>query len=388
MSSIVQAFTCASLLLSVRALTCPKATLAWQPPTSAINATSLGAQDNKYGFEDGIVVRRMNGSFMMIAAEMYGDPKWVSMRLGVWTSADGAGAWTRQRTLRNSTANFDGSDPHSSSWGPFLVYDSDNSTWVLSYVGYRGAPSNSSGWLENFQGTIYARYASSAGDAGLDSDFHDSTYRSTDSVLLAPDDFQVDGPWPHVCQGLQGTDSMYPWKLNDSTWAAFVGTSHQETPDSWPGGKWPVSLATSPSLAGPWHRYNPRGAAADAPCVDINGGFTENPVVSKSPSGVGFHAVYDSLSSEALVFGYTCSDDGLEWAPGVVVRTPTGCRTPFGLIDMTPQEVKRMTPYILSFGALNASEIGAPNSSLAWSFYTVNSGGYENFQASITYLSW
>jgi hypothetical protein len=127
MSSIVQAFTCASLLLSVRALTCPKATLAWQPPTSAINATSLGAQDNKYGFEDGIVVRRMNGSFMMIAAEMYGDPKWVSMRLGVWTSADGAGAWTRQRTLRNSTANFDGSDPHSSSWGPFLVYDSDNS---------------------------------------------------------------------------------------------------------------------------------------------------------------------------------------------------------------------------------------------------------------------
>jgi hypothetical protein len=76
-------------------------------------------------------------------------------------------------------------------------------TWVLSYVGYRGAPSNSSGWLENFQGTIYARYASSAGDAGLDSDFHDSTYRSTDSVLLTPDDFQVDGPWPHVCQGLQ-----------------------------------------------------------------------------------------------------------------------------------------------------------------------------------------
>lgn len=60
-----------------------------------------------------------------------------------------------------------GADPFSSTWGPFFTQDSDG-TWVLSYVAYRGAPSNSSGWLENFQGTIYARRANATGDAGLD----------------------------------------------------------------------------------------------------------------------------------------------------------------------------------------------------------------------------
>ena len=54
---------------------CPVAVLAWQAANSAINETSPGTADNKYGFEDGIVVRREDGSFVMIAAEMYGDPK-------------------------------------------------------------------------------------------------------------------------------------------------------------------------------------------------------------------------------------------------------------------------------------------------------------------------
>ena len=106
------------------------------------------------------------------------------------------------------------------------------------------------------------------------------------------------------------------------------------------------------------------------------------------PNG-GFHAVYDSLGTESRGFGYTCSDDGLTWGPGVVVSTPTGCRTPFGLIALTPAEVEEMAPAIVAFGAVNASQIGAPNSSLAWSFYTYNTApGYEVFQASITYLAW
>lgn len=57
-------------------------------------------------------------------------------------------------------------------------------------------------------------------------------------VLLEPDDFHVNGPWPHPCQGLQGTDSMYPYQLADGSWAALVGTSHEETPDPWPQVGW------------------------------------------------------------------------------------------------------------------------------------------------------
>jgi len=210
---------------------------------------------------------------------------WVAMRLGVWESADGL-AWTRQRSLRASTGK-DNSGPHAASWGPFFVHDPTNDTWVLSYVGYRSAGSNSSGWLENFDGTIWYRYASEKGDAGLDGDFGEDgdiaktnvsgTAFAGDGVLIGPDDFNVNGPWPHQCQGMQGTDSFYPYRLNATHWAGFAGTSQQQAGWNSTTGKWPVSLATAPQLSGPWTRYNPSDPShpADAPCVDINHGNTE-----------------------------------------------------------------------------------------------------------------
>lgn len=90
------------------------------------------------------------GGFSLVGAAMYADPKWVNMRLDIYKSHD-ALHWDRIRSVRRSSGNFDGSDPHSSSWGPFFVHDATNDTWALLYIGYRGAPSNSSGWLENFQ---------------------------------------------------------------------------------------------------------------------------------------------------------------------------------------------------------------------------------------------
>jgi hypothetical protein len=165
---------------------------------------------------------------------MYGDQKWVKMRLGVWKSSylDPLN-WERVRSLRVSDENFNGSSQHSSSWGPFFIYDLMNDVWVLSYVGYRGAPSNGSGWLENFQGTIFAASAPIKGDAGLDTTFNDSSYVNSDSIILEPSDWHINGPWPHPCQGLQGTDSMYPYLLQNGTWAALVGTSHQESSNQW-----------------------------------------------------------------------------------------------------------------------------------------------------------
>jgi hypothetical protein len=207
----------------------------------------------------------------------------------------------------------DGTDAHSSSWGPFFVKEPDTDTWYVSYVAYRGAPNNASGWLTNYEGQIFARAAAMPGDAGLDGDFQDVNAFQHDALWLSPDDFAVQGPWPHSCQGLQGTDSFFPYQLADKSWAALVGTSHQETPDPWPmpaGGKWQVSLATAPRLTGPWTRYNPKsgGLPADAPCVDVNGGFTENPVVSRRPDAPqSFHAVFDWLSREGDGFGCALS---------------------------------------------------------------------------------
>jgi len=383
-----------ALTLLAASAACPRVRLAWQAPFSSVNASSYDGLNatNKFGLEDGVVVRRADGGFSMVAAEMYADPKWVNMRLGLFTSRDGL-AWARARGVRASTGDFTGASAHSSSWGPFVLYDPANATWALSYVGYRGAPSNASGWLENFEGTIFFRYAAAAGDAGLDSDFRDAGAFAPggDAVLLAPDNFSAAGPWPHACQGLQGTDSFFPYQLADGSWAAFVGTSHQEAPNRWPGGKWPVSLATAPALAGPWTRRNAAAPAApaDAPCVDLNGGFSENPVVARRPDdAAAFHAVFDYLGAEASGFGYACSDDGLAWARAALVAVPGGARTPFGLLPMTPAEEAARRADVLAYGVVNASAFGAPGTALQWLFYTQTVGGFEEFRAGIVQLEW
>lgn len=73
---------------------------------------------------------------------------------------------------------------------------------------------------------------------------------------------------------------------------------------------------------------------ADAPCSEIAGGL-ENPIVSRRPDNPQtFHAVYDGSGHPG--FGYACSEDGLEWAPGVPITTPfNSVRTPYGLVCVT-----------------------------------------------------
>ena len=156
------------------------------------------------------------------------------------------------------------------------------------------------------------------------------------------------------------------YQLADGSWAGFAGTSHQEHPQQYPAvGKWlvehpfknkskmpqhldlrcvllplvpgvttktrlasrikrlkphvicdsfprPVSLATAQVMRGPWTRHNPanktKGAAADAPCVDINGGYTENPIVSRRPDNAStFHVVYKACIPRLYLFYYHIS---------------------------------------------------------------------------------
>eukprot|EP00966_Prymnesium_polylepis_P172051 3978399-Prymnesium_polylepis.1 len=366
------------LLPTILAASCPSLRVIYAAPDpDLINASTQ--PDNLHGIEDGNVVRAHDGTFYMIGAEMYGDPKWIKMRLGVWHSSDGL-RWERQRSLRNSSATFDGSDEHAASWGPFLLHDPDSDRWALSYVAYRSGGHNFSGWTTNWDGQIFFHFANVTGDAGLDSDFGDGgDWRTTDQPLLRPD--PLGAPWPR-CQGLQGTDSFYPYKLPNGTWAALVGTAHQE--GSWhpatpTEGRWSVSLALAPALAGPWTRYNPHGAPRDAPCANITEGRTENPIVKPLPAG-GFMAVYDDLGHEGSGFGYVCSQDGVRWCRGAVVAVPGGCRTPFGLIDLSTDELERFKTAIDGYGVTTTAAIAAANSSVHWLFYTRTAGGWERFR--------
>jgi hypothetical protein len=375
----------AAALTAVATMACPQLRVVYQSNSpDLINQSSKGSADNKYGLEDGVVVRTQNGSFFMVSAEMHADPKWVAMRLGVWKSADGY-SWSRHLTLRQSSGTTDGTDPHAASWGPFFVYDPSDDHWVLSYVAYRSGGSNYSGWTTNYDGTIYAAPATSAGDAGLMSDFGDGAdWRSNDKILLEPDNF---GEW-YRCQGLQGTDSMYPYQLADGSWAAIVGTSHQEAswqPPSHDAGKWPVSLATAPALKGPWTRLNPDAPSqpADAPCLNLTNGYTENPIVSRLPSGE-YLAVFDDLAAQGVGFARACSADGLTWdRDAEVVAVPGGVRTPFGVLPMTAAEARAHASRIDAYGVTTMADIEAEHGTLSWLFYTQTVSGWERFRSAV-----
>jgi hypothetical protein len=153
-------------------------------------------------------------------------------------------------------------------------------------------------------------------------------------------------------------------------------------------------MATAPELAGPWTRYNPanRSDPANAPCSAIASGI-ENPIVTSRPDDANaYHAVYDGGGHPG--FGYACSEDGLAWAPGVAVTTPSfsSVRTPFGLVPMTAAEVTAREADILSYGVLSAAELRAPNTSMQWLFFTGHvanaTDNWETFSSSIVQLSW
>lgn len=378
------------------AATCPNMTVVWAPSWEQVNKTSNPG--SQYGMEDGQVIRREDGGLTMISAEMYTKPYAVAMQFGIFKSSNGLD-WTRERTIRRSAGTTDGMDIHAAHWGPLLTKDPKTNTWVMSYVAYKALPSNGSGFLGNYQGTIFARNATAAGDAGLDGDWFESASGSkpaydSDVEVVAPDDFNINGPWPYRCQGLQGTDSFEPYQLADGSWAALLGTSHEETPNPWANkeGKWVVSIATAPELVGPWTRYNPdnRSEPANAPCSDIAHGI-ENPVVTTRPDNAkAFHAVFDGGAHPG--FGYACSEDGISWGVGVGVpyTAAQSVRTPFGLVPMTAAEIKDREKDILDYGVLTPAQLHAPNTSLQWVFLTAhnNADNWEHFSASIVQLKW
>jgi hypothetical protein len=132
-------------------------------------------------------------------------------------------------------------------------------------------------------------------------------------------------PW----EGLQGTDSFFPYLVGDR-WYALYGSAHTE---KLPISLWQVGLATAPTIAGPWKRcteFNP---------LKVEKRFVENPIVTQLSDGT-YIAVYDTDVPGAI--GYTVSSDGTHWSPGQssIVQEGKGSgawatevRTPLGLID-------------------------------------------------------
>jgi len=283
-----------------------------QWPGPILTIRSDGAQGNKYGFEGGRVVK-VKGTYHLFTSEMVGDPHWVKMRLGHWTSQDRV-HWQRAGTLAESSGDFTGKDPRGALWSPMPVYDSKGSHWNLFYVAYQAAPDTSERWLTNHEGRIWRAVSKVQGEDGIDGPYADV------GVILER------GKDSDSWEGLQGTDSFFPYSVGGQ-WYAFYGSAHTE---KLPISLWQVGLAKAPDLNGKWVRCTAMNP------LNVEKRFIENPIVTELRDG-SYVAVYDTDAPNAI--GYSFSSDGIHWSQGqhLTVQEGSGVwasevRTPLGLI--------------------------------------------------------
>lgn len=278
-----------------------------------LTTRSAGAEGNKYGFEGGRVIK-LDGIYHLFTSEMAGDPHWVKMKLAHWTSRDRT-HWRRVGTLRESSGDFTGTDPRAALWSPMPVFDPRNGRWTLFYVAYQAAPDTPHQWLTNHEGRIWRAVSVQPGMSGIG-----GPYKDVGVILERGKDSD---PW----EGLQGTDSFFPYSVG-SAWYAFYGSARTE---SLPIALWQVGLARAPELGGPWTR------CSELNPLKMEARFIENPIVSRLGDGT-YVAVYDNHEPNAI--GYTFSQDGIHWPQGrrLTVQTGNGIwasevRTPLGLVD-------------------------------------------------------
>lgn len=277
-----------------------------------ITTRSPGAEGIRDGFEGGRAVK-VGETYHLFTTEMMGDPLWVKTRFGHWTSRDRL-AWTRVATVRESSGEFEGKDARAALWSPIPVWDAGDRRWNLFYVAYRSKPSDATRFLLNHAGQIWRAVSKTPGREGVRGPFEDK------GVVMRP------GPDSLAWEGLQGTDSFFPWRVG-RRWRAFYGSARTETQ---PIGHWLVGPDEAPTLAGPWQRV------AEENPAPIETRFVENPVVTEAPGG-GWLAVYDSQTPDGV--GRAFSADGIRWGKGqgLVLQTKPGewakeLRTPLGLV--------------------------------------------------------
>ena len=291
----------------------PELTIVDRVATPVLTVRSPGAEGNRYGFEGGRVLK-IKGTYHLFTSEMVGNPHWVKMKLAHWTSPDRL-RWLRVASLFESSGDFTGTDPRAALWSPLPVFDPGEDRWNLFYVAYQAAPDTPQRWLTNHEGRIWRAVSKTAGIDGIG-----GPYRNVSIILQRGADSDS---W----EGLQGTDSFFPYRVGDR-WYAFYGSAHTER---LPLSSWQVGLAWSSGLAGPWKRCTEMNP------LQIEGRFIENPIVTRLSDGT-YAAVYDTDAPNAI--GYAFSIDGIHWSAGkhLIVQSEDGIwasevRTPLGLVE-------------------------------------------------------
>ena len=198
---------------------CPvKLTLIELSPGPVLKQGDPGTEGNKFGVEGGCVFKHQ-GLYHFFTSEEMGDPYWVKMRLGHWTSPDRV-KWTRSDTITESSGEQNGINLKAAPWAPMPFYDEQAKLWNMYYVAYRSKakPGLNPGWYGNYDGRIVRAVSQTPGPNGLKGPWKDV------EIALEPDweSWKKNGsqPW----EGLQGVDSMSPPFSVGDKWLAFYGS--------------------------------------------------------------------------------------------------------------------------------------------------------------------
>jgi predicted GH43/DUF377 family glycosyl hydrolase len=254
---------------------------------------AAGTEENKYGFEGGTVIRLKDG-YHLFTSEMVGDPRWVKMKLAHWHSSDGL-LWNRISTIRESSGDFTGKDPRAAIWSPMPFFNESKDVWMLHYIGYKSKPDSAGMWLSNYEGRVFRLISKTKGIEGIDGPYVDA------GLIMEP------GKDSDPFEGLQGTDSFYPYQAGGRYYAFYGSARTQHMPIS----LWQVGLAGADNPEGPWKR------CSELNPVDLGISFTENPIVTKLDNGLYVAVVdagYDSTGLKRAAFGYFYSGDGVHWS--------------------------------------------------------------------------
>jgi hypothetical protein len=302
-----------------------------------ISRQHKGTEDNKYGFEGGRIVE-IKDTLHWFTAEIFSDPKIVKMRIAHWKTKKNTDNWERVSTLYESSGEFTGSDTRSALWAPMPIYDEEKELWNLFYVSYRAKPNTDRAWYLNYDGRIWRSISREKGIDGISGPY------INDKIIL--ESGKKSDPW----EGLQGTDSFFPFKVNGK-WLGFYGSAQTQ---SRPCKFWGVGLAESEELSGPWERLS------DLNPVDLKSDFAENPVVSKLDTNT-FIALVDGGYFNNN-FGFTISSNGTSWSDAEFIKLNdhknkwwTLMRTPLCLIK---EEDENYTIYFTAYTQDDFASLG------------------------------
>ncbi len=288
----------------------------YEGPVIDLDHQDIIKSNNKSGFETGQIVKLKN-TYHMFINEMFDRPH-RDMRISHWTSTD-AENWQRVSTVVESIPGRSPSNPRSEVWVTGVEFNEMENAWNIFYVAYRAGDSTKNEITKNdYQGRIWRAKSVKTGLDGIAGPYADM------GIILEPDQNSQD--W----EGEQAVAAFNPYKVGELWYAFYDGHNHT------PLGNWPVGMATSKSLSGPWERM-----PAEHNPVPISPIFNENLQVTELKNG-GFLAIFDSMGDQEIA--YSLSDDGINWQPEVRLKIQAldnlwaddgdhSTRTPLGAIE-------------------------------------------------------